>query len=231
MARAGVWQCKPLRASTHAEWVVKRRTADYVHAVISPGIQSTGREYGAALFARTLFVLACYRDYSGNKIDRRYRSNSPCPLAGRPAGDCRRRHCGRPADLARPAGRLTLVRADRRDGASSHCARMAAGDPGQPPRPVAPGRPAGPEGTAPSRPEAITKAPADGIAAIAAPYCMITETQTSQAGRPSCPRRFVVIYRRRQREGHGGRGRILIEVMIFPVSQTLRRSHRAAAWR
>lgn len=135
----------------------------------------------------------------------------------------------------RPARTRALVTTERRRGASSQSAhqyhQMVAGDSGHRSLPVAPARPAGPDGTVSSLLGVVTEAQADRIATQAAPHCMITGSCASQPGRPSCPRRFVVIYRRRQREGHGRHGHILVDVMIFSVSQTLRQSHRAAAWR
>lgn len=184
-----------------------------------------------ALFARAVFTLARYLYHRGNQIDRRCRPNSPWPWPARWPAPGRAAGAGSRSAGRRQADRPATVTTDRRRGASSQCAHRAARGAGQPPFRVARARPADLERTVPSRPSALTEAQAGRIVTRAAPQCMITETWASQPRRPSYPRRFVVIYRSRQPEGHGRHGRILVDVMIFPVSQALRQSHRAAAWR
>ena len=155
-------------------------------------------------------------------------------LGGLPAGPsaagCAAGVARRPADG--PHGRSQpAVTTDRRRGASPHRAHMAARGSGRPSPPAAPGRPASPESTVSSGLWPVVTAQAGRTATYAAPDSMIAESWTSQPRRAPCPRRFVVIYRRRQREGHGRHGRVQLDVMIFSVSQTLRQSHREAAWR
>ena len=133
---------------------------------------------------------------AGAAINRRGRWPAGQPAPRRSAG----------ADGRRTARRHALVTTERRHGGSSHCAQMATGDSGRPSFAVQAARSAGPLGNVPSRLETIAEARADRNVTQQAPHCPGAGTWTSQAGRPSCPRRFVVILRSRQREDHGRRG-------------------------
>jgi hypothetical protein len=129
---------------------------------------------------------------------------------------------------SRPPGRMST---DRQSGASPQSADTAARCSRRRSRSAASALPARSESTVSGTPWPGIEAQAGTIATQAAPRSMIAESWTPELRRPPCARRFVVIYRRREPEGHGRHGRILVDVMIFPVSQTLRQSHQAAAWR
>jgi len=76
-----------------------------------------------------------------------------------------------------------------------------------------------------------TEVQAGTIVAHGAPCSMISETRTSQPRTVPCPRRFVVIYRRRHPEVIEGPRITLGSRDDLPVSQTIWLRCRAAAWR
>ncbi len=152
------------------------------------------------------------------------------PPADRPCRARRALKLRPPAARGRGTRRAWLT-TDPGRGASVNCADAAARGSRRPPQPARTARPTSPENAGASRPWPLTEAQAGRIATQAARGTMVAKTWTSQPRRAPCPRRFVIIYRRRQPEGHGGTDAPWSDVMIFPVSQTLRQSHRAAAWR
>lgn len=209
----------------------QRRTAACFSAAISQ------RNKRARLRSRfELFVTCCHRlspyRYSGEtKLIVEAARIRLASAAADPRGSARAaRALLRKAVRARrkPPARMST---DRLSAASPQSADTTARCARRRSRPAAPVPPARPESTISATPWPGIEAQTGRIGAQAAPRSMIAKSWAPEPRRPSCARRFVVIYRRREPEGHGRHGRILVNVMIFPVSQTLRQSHHAAAWR
>ena len=198
MGPAVLRQCLPAHASKLADWVVSAARLFSAHC---PNSLEQNEQRPRTRCRTILHVptrLSPYRCSGEYKLIVPAARIRVAGAAGGPrgtGGTARAHRCRGARPRRCPAWRMST---DRGSSASSQGADKAARGSPRPSKPAAQALPAYPERPESGTPRPVSRSHAGKIVTQAALDSMIAESWTSQLRRPPWPRRFVVIYRRRQ---------------------------------